>query len=353
MRMAIGRAGKLGFGLLSGALWLIACAQAAELRSNTRRLENAPPSLPSETLPEAADDPDLDPEEQEDIQAGQGLPASTSRSGIAFLGDPLASLRIRLPRLGQLPAKGRALLGSLSPPPSSMAELWQSAPPYRSVAFKSLDLTRHDRFLTLGTKLAHDRRMDRPGWRTMVTLGIRLAEYDPSLARTAHCVSSARLLGGYEWHRGPLAITAMAGVSILRHPPSRAWGTGRTFEIGPAAGLDLWLNWQGPLRWGSRHSLASLLLDQAERSVFFRFQHAFALAGTQIRFGPEISYSAGRDIAARGVSLQGGWRKLRAGAHISELPLWRARIGAAFGTEWQPGQKPGLYVTLSAYRLIY
>ena len=229
-------------------------------------------------------------------------------------------------------------------------DFWFQPNPTRNVAFIGLDITERDRYVSAGFKRAIRGHLEEPGFRFMATFGAKIRDYDPSLGIRENRLHALRILAGHEWHLGSLTVGILAGGSFTLNSTDATLKTGRAGRFGAVGMLDLWQDWGKPDgSFGSRYTALFVMADQASRSSHIRLRHGFQLVEAPWRLGPEASYSTGESQSRRGVPLQGGWRKARLGAHLSEIPFRAARLAASVGAEWRHDHKPGAYLQLSAY----
>lgn len=306
-------------------------------------------------------DPHADPRELEEVaqEMGQPSPAGSQNgngpaTGVAFLGERISRFmpRVRLRSGGKsgdplsLPwgAGTRRVFQRRHHP----GELWLPPRPDRGVLFTSLEATGKSRYFTIGTKHAPGGHFGRPGWRTMATIGVKLADYDPTLDIRLHRPHAVKALAGYEWRFDRLSLTAMVGGSFVISPIGAIRQTQRYGRFGPAALVEAWWSWDhtAPLR--SRFTSLTMIADGAEQSFFAGARHGFAVPGAAIRIGPEVAYSTGAAISRRGTSLQGAWRKVRLGMHISDIPVMRMDFNLGGGVEWRHDKPAGAYLQLTA-----
>lgn len=238
----------------------------------------------------------------------------------------------------------------------------------RGVFFSSFDASTRDRYIGWGFKYAPKGRLDAPGFRFMTTTGVKLRDIDPTSGIRYNRVDVSRALLGHEWHIAGLSLSAYAGGSFALHSPDTASVLRRRGRVGMAGILEVWQNWrtaqEAPANqstienaaYSSGASSATLVVDQATRSLFIRARHGFMLADLGLMFpalagqiGPEASFNYGATIRTRGLTLQEKWRKARLGIHLSEIPLWRLKLGVSAGGEISHKSKNGAYANIASY----
>lgn len=236
--------------------------------------------------------------------------------------------------------------------PARAEGLFEAQPkpkPPRSVYFLHFEASERSRFFGTGPKMAIRGTLDDPGWRMLATLGVKIRERVPPLGLATNRVDAGRLAFGHEFRFGATVLTPFVGASFAANSADVMQKTRRAGRVGPVGMLDLWHNWAGSEPWGSRFTAVFALADQASRSLYLRVRHGFALSDGPLRFGPELALSAGSRIAKSGIVVQEGYLKLRAGAHVSEIPLWRVRLSAGIGAEWRDDARTGFYGEIGAY----
>lgn len=219
----------------------------------------------------------------------------------------------------------------------------------RGVFFTGFDASERERFIGWGFKYAPRGRLNEPGLRFMTTTGMKLRDIDPASAIRYSRVDVTRAMLGHEWRFGSLSLSAFLGASFALHSPDAAGVLGRRGRIGPAGMVEFWQGWSEGNAHYSRASSATLILDQAARSLYVKARHGFTLPGLAAQFGPEASFSYGAGIRARGLTLQSEWRKARLGIHLSEIALRRLRLGISAGGELRRKGKGGAYATIASY----
>lgn len=219
----------------------------------------------------------------------------------------------------------------------------------RNVFFVSADLAGKSRFVGFGSKHALGGRLDDAGFRFMSTIGVKLRDVDPGTGLRSNRIDLTRAFAGYEWKRAATSLTGFVGASIALNTASAASLSRRAARFGPAVALDLWHDWPRDAPLGARATSLFLLADHATRSVYGRLRHAFAIPGSSLRIGPEIAVSRGRSIVRRGVSLQSGWRQLRLGLHLAEIPVWRFRLTLSGGVEYRERNGRGGYAQIASH----
>lgn len=268
-----------------------------------------------------------------------GVPAETEDRRIAAFFDgkaPPPARAFRLPGAGQSPSGRRY-------------DFWFQQPPDRNVVFSTFDATERNLYFSAGFKRAIRGHLDEPGYRFMATFGMKIRDYDPALGIAQSRLHASRMVVGYEWKIASLSLTAMAGASFVLNTTSAAQSTHRLGRVGPVGMVEVWQDWGKRGVFGSRFTALFAMADQADRSFYLRLRHGFALADTSLRIGPEAAISTGESQFRHTIRLQDGWRKVRLGVHLSEIPLWQARIGVSSGMEWRENNNPGGYVHLGAY----
>ncbi len=233
--------------------------------------------------------------------------------------------------------------------PARSRDFWFEEPPAKQVVFAALDATERELYFGNGVKRALRGHLDEPGFRIMATFGAKIREFDPVLGTHQSRLHSGRLVAGHEWKFATLNVTVLAGGSFVLHSADIAQQSRRLGRLGPVVMLELWQDWGAGAAPGSRFTSLFAMADQASRSSYLRLRHGFGLGGNPVRFGPEASIATGESLFRRGVRLQSGWRKARLGAHLGEVPLWRAVLGVSAGVEARAARKPGGYLGLSAY----
>lgn len=252
---------------------------------------------------------------------------------------------------GHDPAAGQPLLGGRGGGffRGPARDFWFRPLPARSVAFAGFETTGRDPYLAGGFKRAVTGDLDQPGFRFLAMFGAKIRDYDPATGTRASRFHASRMGVGYEWHLASLSVSLLAGGSFVLNSTDAMERSGRIGRFGPFVMLDLWQDWgrDGPL--ASRFTALSAMLDQASRSSFVRLRHGFQVGDAEWRIGPEAAYTTGESQSRRAVLLQGAWRKARLGLHISEIPLWHARLALSGGAEWRHDRKTGAYMQIGAY----
>lgn len=228
-------------------------------------------------------------------------------------------------------------------------EFWFGRRADRSVRFATFDTTGKDHYLSFGIKHATRNTLETAGMRFFTTLGLKLGDYDARLDQVRHRPHSARVLVGREWHMGPLSVAVLGGGSYLFHPIGLVQETGRIGRFGGAAMADFWWNWQIASLPTLRFTSGYILADSADRSLSARMRFGFAWNGSPIRFGPEISASAGSRLRFKEQVFQGAWKKGRIGFHISEIETGWMFLGLAGGLDIERGKRAGFYGQVSTY----
>lgn len=252
---------------------------------------------------------------------------------------------------GKAPSPVRVfrLPGAGKPPSGRRYDFWFQQPPDRNVVFSTFDASERSLYFSAGFKRAIRSHLDEPGYRFMATFGMKIREYDPALGIAQSRLHAARMVAGYEWKIASLSLTAMAGASFVLNTTDATQSTHRLGRIGPVGMIEVWQDWGKHGVFGSRFTALFAMADQASRSFYLRLRHGFALADTPMRIGPETAISVGKSQFRRGIRLQDGWRKVQLGVHLSEIPLWQARLGVSSGMEWRENGNPGGYVQFGAY----
>jgi hypothetical protein len=219
----------------------------------------------------------------------------------------------------------------------------------RDVYFLAFESGAHDRFLAFGSKHAVRGTLDAPGWRFLSTLGIKVSAYDPTLGQRTSRIDLARMMPGYEMRLGSLTLSAYAGLGYARSDTTGILATGRFGRYGVSALAEFWQDWSRIAPDFGRFTAGYLMVESANHSGGVGLRHGFALRALPFLVGPEASWSAGRNIHARGATLHSAYRKQRLGLHASEIPLLAARLRVSAGAEWREGRKPGGYAEMAAH----
>jgi Cellulose biosynthesis protein BcsS len=218
----------------------------------------------------------------------------------------------------------------------------------KTVFFASFDATERSKGFTYGMKRALFSHLDQSGFRLMTMVGAKLREPEPLTGTRANRLDAARVLAGYEWQKDSLSLSLLGGASLVLHQSDAiTLGQAKATHLGAMGMLELWKNWNGDAF--SRWSSATLMVDQASRSIFFRIRHAVSLPGTPLTTGPEASISQGSRMKSLGSTVQEPWRTSRLGLHIGDIPLKSLRFTLSGGFEHRITHKNGAYGQLSAY----
>jgi|GEM_PF-3148440 len=228
-------------------------------------------------------------------------------------------------------------------------DLWFTRRPVRDVYFIAYDASAHDRYLSFGSKHAVRGDFSAPGWRFISTLGIKIAAYDPPVAGRVSSVDLMRMMPGYEARWGGLTVAGYAGLGYARSQARGILATGHYGRLGAAALGEFWYSWGQNAPLMARFTSGYVVADSANRSVSTGLRHGVGLPNLPFLFGPEASWSAGRDVRSTGAALHTAFRKARLGAHASEIPILAARLRISAGAQWQDKRKPGAYAELAAY----
>lgn len=200
-----------------------------------------------------------------------------------------------------------------------------------------------------GLKLAPLGRLDREGFRLLALTTTALNEENPLTLQRANRLMSARLLAGHEWHRNNGAYSLYFGPSIVSNDPASTAFIGRKPRRGGAMLADIWQNWAAGSHHPASYTQATLVIDQAQKSLFFKIKHGLHTGWRGVSIGPEVSVSLGQRVRQRGFTVQDEWRKLRLGLHISGLEITRwFVIGLAGGTEFATQGKRARYLTVTS-----
>lgn len=220
--------------------------------------------------------------------------------------------------------------------------------PQKSVYFSGFDAAGQARLLGWGSKHALGSTLHENGWRMLTSQSLRLRERNPMLKTRFNRMEGGQLLFGHEWFRNGFVISAMAGGSLVLNSVKAASASHRALRLGPIFSLDLWKSWEKNTVL-LRATTLYLALDSANRSLYARMRHGFARPDWAFILGPEISTSIGLKQKRHGITFQDEWRIARAGLHVSEIPLFRLRLGVSGGIEWQHGEKPEPYMQIGSY----
>ena len=220
--------------------------------------------------------------------------------------------------------------------------------PPRLIGLTSHDGDRSRITVSSGFKLAPLGRLDREGFRLLALATTAINEENPITLRRANRLLGVRALVGYEWHRNNGAISLYLGPSLVTHDPASAVIAGKRKRMGAAVLADYWQNWNAEGGRPASYTQGTVVIDQAQKSVYFKVKHGFLTGWRGLSLGPELSVSYGQRERQRGVVLQDEWRKLRLGLHLSgfEVTRWLV-IGLAGGTEVARNARRAGYLTLS------
>lgn len=220
--------------------------------------------------------------------------------------------------------------------------------PPRLIGLTSHDGERSRITVSSGFKLAPLGRLDREGFRLLALATTAINEENPITLRRANRLLGLRGFVGHEWHRNNGAISLYLGPSLVTHDPASAVMTGKRKRLGAAVLADYWQNWDAEGGRPASYTQGTVVIDQAQKSLYFKVKHGFITGWRGLSLGPELSVSYGQRERQRGVVLQDEWRKLRLGLHMSGLEVTRWLVlGLAGGTELARNARRAGYLTLS------
>ncbi|CAN1553375.1 Cellulose biosynthesis protein BcsS [Rhabdaerophilaceae bacterium] len=217
----------------------------------------------------------------------------------------------------------------------------------KGVFFANLSASQWNLHLGTGTKFAPLGTRDEAGWRLMLTSGTKFRERDPLIAGRFNRSEGGRVLAGYEGRIGNMTVSAFAGASLSVASPFEQGLTNRASRFGAVGLLEVWQNWPSRQQIPSGFTAATVLVDSAEGSAFFRVRHGVDLGFHGIAIGPELSISAGEARKWRSVTIRDNWLKARAGLHIHGLRLGRLGLSVSGGYEFRRGEKGSPYGELT------
>lgn len=230
---------------------------------------------------------------------------------------------------------------------------WEETPPsgfrhfFRDrnigVAFNTLSATQWGASFTTGAKIAFLARRDQTGPRLLFFSTEKLRERDPLIAGRFNQFAGTRVLGGYEWHREGLVVSAYGGGSLIVHSPWERAVTRYHARIGVAGGLEFWKSWQAGSALPEGFSSGTLMIDAAERSVFLRLRHGIATGFNGIAIGPDLSISTGSRIAVGGLVARDSWLKTRIGLHATGFRFGQLGLNLSGGYEHRNRERSGGY----------
>lgn len=313
--------------------------------------DDAPPDLDE---PQLGEDPETAPLAEDDDEEAAERKRKPARKPLHFgqnhTSAPPLPLQHRLRR-----ALRDSLLGGGE-------DFWFTRPRAKNIYFIAFEAKRHDHYLTVGNKRALFGTHDTAGWRVMAMRGVKIGAEEPLLnARPLSTPHTLKLMPGYEWRAGTFSGAVYAGLGYNRNSFSDTLLTGQYGRYGVSAMAEFWYGW-GQLNPAlARFTSGYVVAETAGRSFSFGLRHGVALPGVPFLVGPEGGWSAARAIFAgprvfingvpvfRGHLVQAAYRAGRLGGHISEIPLFAARLRLSAGAEWRSARKPGAYVEFAAY----
>lgn len=307
--------------------------------------------LDSSAAPPDLDEPEVgeDPETAALAEDGDARPAAPKAHRRQKVAPPVHFYGQRIEQAPPLPLAAVLRRVLRDGPLGGGQDFWFTRRPARDVYFLSFDGGTRGRYLTLGSKHATAGDFSRPGWRFLSTLGIKLAAYEPKLDQRVSYVDLARLMPGYEARFGPLTLAAFAGLGYARSAVRGILATGRFGRYGLSAMGEFWYDWGGLAPALARFTSGYVMGETANRSFSVGLRHGVALPWRGLLAGPEAGWSAGRNVRAAGTNLHSSFRKGRLGAHLSEIPLFAARLRLSGGAEWHDRRRPGAYMEMTAY----
>jgi hypothetical protein len=234
---------------------------------------------------------------------------------------------------------------------------WEETPPsgvrhfFRDrnigVAFNSLSATQWGATFTTGAKVAFFARRDQTGPRLLFFSTEKLRERDPLIAGRFNQFGGTRVLGGYEWHREGLVVSAYGGASLIMHSPWEVAVTRYHARIGVAGGLEFWKSWQAGSVLPVGFSSGTLMFDAAERSLFARMRYGIATGISGIAIGPDLSISTGTEIAVGRMIARGSWLKTRIGIHATGFRFGQLGLNLSGGYEHRNRERSGGYAEVT------
>lgn len=229
--------------------------------------------------------------------------------------------------------------GFFGPPPK---------PKRIGVTFVNVTAADWEFYVSSGAKLAPFSGLDAPGFRLLYALGSKLRERDPLILGRFNRFAGGRVLAGYEWHWGSLAVSAYAGPSLSYNAPFERAVTRYDARFGAAGLLEFWQSWNGHAIVPDGFTSGTLVLDAAEGSAFLRLRHGFATGWRDTAFGPEISFSTGSRRSAGGVIGRDSWSRTRLGLHANGLNFGNFGLTASAGYEWRLRDRASAYGEITA-----
>jgi Cellulose biosynthesis protein BcsS len=220
--------------------------------------------------------------------------------------------------------------------------------PPRIIGLTSHDGERSKVTVSSGFKLAPLGRLDREGFRVLALATTAINEENPITLRRGSRLLGVRGFVGHEWHRNNGAISLYLGPSLVTNDPASALMTASRKRIGAAMLADYWQNWDANGAIPAGYTQTTLVIDQAQKSLYLKAKHGFLVGWRGLSIGPETSLSYGQRERQRGRVVQEEWRKLRLGLHLSGLEITRWFVlGVAGGSEFQHSTRRAGYLTVS------
>ncbi len=251
----------------------------------------------------------------------------------------VAGLLVLLAKAG-IPGVARAQDGGFFAPPETPKKV--------GVAFVNVSASDWEFYLTSGAKLAPFSGLDKPGFRLLYSLGTKIREQDPLVIGRFNRFAGGRVLAGYEWHWGPLSVSAFAGASLSLHSPWERAVTRYKGRLGAAGLIEFWQNWNNHPTVPNGFTSGTLVLDAAEGSAFIRLRHGFATGWRNTAIGPEVSLSTGAQRSVGAVIGRDSWLKTRLGLHANGLSFGNFGLNASAGYEWRARQRSSAYAEITA-----
>ncbi len=216
------------------------------------------------------------------------------------------------------------------------------------VAFVNVSASDWEFYVTSGAKLAPFSGLDKPGFRLLYSLGSKLREQDPLVIGRFNRFAGGRVLAGYEWHWGSLALSAYAGASLSMHTPWERAVTRYEGRLGAVGLIEFWQSWNNHPTLPNGFTSGTLVLDAAEGSAFIRLRQGFATGWRNTAIGPEISVSTGIQRRVGWLIGRDSWLKTRLGLHGSGLSFGNFGLNASAGFEWRVKQRSSAYAEITA-----
>ena len=216
------------------------------------------------------------------------------------------------------------------------------------VAFVNVTASDWEFYVSSGAKLAPFSGLNQPGFRLLYSLGTKLREQDPLVLGRFNRFAGGRVLMGYEWHWGSLAVTTLVGPSLSLHSPWERAVTRYEGRLGAAGLIEFWQSWNNHSTLPNGFTSGTLVLDAAEASAFLRLRHGFATGWQNLAIGPELSFSTGQRRTVGALVGRDSWFKTRIGLHANGLSFGNFGLNASAGYEWRIRQRSSAYAEITA-----